>query len=664
MQLFLANQFEFDASESLTDVATRMVLWLGGLLGGTQLGVFGFASLGSLYTRHKMMQRWRVEYFRAILRQDVGWFDINNGQRLAGQMGEAMEHLERAFSVPTYQGLMPLGMIIGAGAISFAVAPVLACITFGTALVVVAPASFVLAHTVQARTRLLADAYATAGGYANEVLGAVRTVASFGLERFAVAKYDATLASAEVVAVRVTRRLAFSMACITSFVFYMCAAASAYALSIFGGAIRSTSFRFAVPQATLTWQGAASNAHVEFCVPYACSWYDPFSLVGSFGYNATQAMRYSWASSVAVGCDEGWAPFFASCASGKYLENVFSSFPPGFLPAGLTPDAFAAAGVASPCEGMDYVKVTVAINTVIFSFLILVMVPTSISAVVKGKASAHTCLRLILRTPPIDALSEAGGRPAHVGGLLELRDVHFAYPASPDVQVCRGYSLSVPAGSSCALCGPSGAGKSTIVSLLQRFYDPQGGSVLLDGVDVKTLNVSWLRAQMGLVSQEPVLFQGTVAENIGHGKEGSTQEEIEAAAKLANAHGFIIDLANGYRTQVGVRGGHLSGGQKQRVAIARALVRRPKVLLLDEATSALDNASEKVVQAALDEIMAKQKRTTITIAHRLSTIRNADKIAVVVKGKVTESGSHDELRGSGGMYAELLAAQQQQHHRR
>ena len=247
-----------------------------------------------------------------------------------------------------------------------------------------------------------------------------------------------------------------------------------------------------------------------------------------------------------------------------------------------------------------------------------------------------------------------------VDGVLEVRDVHFAYPTAASHPILKGFALRVERGTVCALCGPSGSGKSTIISLVERFYDPQRGAVLLDGVDITSLNVKWLRAQLGLVSQEPVLFQGTVEANIRYGKEGATQEEVESAARMANAHGFITsDLADGYRTQVGQGGNKLSGGQKQRVAIARALIRKPSVLLLDEATSALDNESEKVVQAALDEIMAHQKRTTLVIAHRLSTIRDADKIAVVAKGRVVEEGSHEQLlENVHGTYFGLVEAQQ------
>ena len=253
--------------------------------------------------------------------------------------------------------------------------------------------------------------------------------------------------------------------------------------------------------------------------------------------------------------------------------------------------------------------------------------------------------------------SEQGSKPTSPKGEITVKDVRFSYPSRPDFVVCRGYSLSIGAGQTVALCGQSGSGKSTVIQLIERFYDPLSGEVLFDGVDIKTLNVKWLRAQLGYVGQEPVLFNGTVRDNIGYGKPGggATQEEIEEAAKMANAHGFITDsLAEGYETPVGLKGGQLSGGQKQRVAIARAIIRRPAVLLLDEATSALDNESERIVQAALDGLMSKQKRTTVVIAHRLSTIRNADKIAVVDKGVVAEHGTHDELLAKRGLYANLV----------
>ena len=215
--------------------------------------------------------------------------------------------------------------------------------------------------------------------------------------------------------------------------------------------------------------------------------------------------------------------------------------------------------------------------------------------------------------------------PTKVWGEVELRDVVFAYPAAPTLTVCRGLSIRISAGEAVAFCGPSGSGKSTIIQLLERFYDPQSGVVSLDGIDLKSINVRWLRQQIGLVAQEPILFIGSVSENISYGKEGASQEEVELAATSANAHGFICEaFPDGYATQVGMGGQKLSGGQKQRIAIARAMIKQPALLLLDEATSALDSHSEQAVQQALNRIVAQHKRTTITIAHRLSTIKESD----------------------------------------
>jgi len=273
--------------------------------------------------------------------------------------------------------------------------------------------------------------------------------------------------------------------------------------------------------------------------------------------------------------------------------------------------------------------------------------------------ATRTAIRLFALfdlSPAIDASSNDGLTPAACRGDIEAIDIVFAYPTAPDHIICNGFSLKIPAGKTMALCGASGSGKSTLIQLLERFYDPLSGCVTLDGVDIKTLNVRWLRAQLGLVGQEPVLFQGTVAQNIAYGKSTpATQAEIEKAAKAANAHDFITtNLQNGYNTEVGLKGGRLSGGQKQRVAIARALIKNPAILLLDEATSALDNHSEAVVQTALDGVMATQKLTTIVIAHRLSTIRNADGIAVLCEGKVLELGTHEELLVLQGLYASLV----------
>lgn len=206
-----------------------------------------------------------------------------------------------------------------------------------------------------------------------------------------------------------------------------------------------------------------------------------------------------------------------------------------------------------------------------------------------------------------------------------------------------------------ALVGESGSGKSTVIALIERFYDPDSGHVLLDNIELPKFKLSWLRQQMGLVSQEPVLFNETIRTNIAYGKQGgATEEEIIAATEASNAHNFISALPHGYETNVGERGVQLSGGQKQRIAIARAVLKNPKILLLDEATSALDAESERVVQDALERVMVN--RTTVVVAHRLTTIKNADIIAVVKNGVIAEQGSHDALmKITDGAYASLVA---------
>uniref|UniRef100_A0A674AW22 ATP-binding cassette sub-family B member 5 n=1 Tax=Salmo trutta TaxID=8032 RepID=A0A674AW22_SALTR len=275
----------------------------------------------------------------------------------------------------------------------------------------------------------------------------------------------------------------------------------------------------------------------------------------------------------------------------------------------------------------------------------------------KAKAAAGRILGLLEKKPEIDIYSEEGEKPTDFVGDIEFRGIHFAYPTRQNVRVLQGLSVSVGPGQTLALVGESGCGKSTSIQLLERFYSPAEGQVLVDGLDTKTLNLSWLRSQLGLVSQEPILFDCSISENIQYGDNSRevSQDEIEEAAKNANIHDFIMGLPEKYNTRVGDKGTQMSGGQKQRIAIARALVRQPKVLLLDEATSALDTESEKIVQQALDA--ARQGRTCIVIAHRLSTIQNADQIAVIQYGQVTEQGTHTDLMAKGGAYCALVNAQ-------
>ena len=284
---------------------------------------------------------------------------------------------------------------------------------------------------------------------------------------------------------------------------------------------------------------------------------------------------------------------------------------------------------------------------------------TALGSIGKGRQAAYIIHSVIDRVPVIDSSSTDGAKPSSCSGAFELCNVHFAYPSRPDLPIFKGYNLKISPGQTVALVGESGGGKSTVISLLERFYDPVKGKVMLDGIDIRDLNVQWLRDQIGLVSQEPVLFATTIMENIRYGKPGALDDEVYEAARMANAHTFITGFTEGYATDVGERGVQLSGGQKQRVAIARAIIKDPQILLLDEATSALDSESESVVQVALDTLLKAKKRTTVIVAHRLSTIRNADSIAVIYDGAIVEQGTHGELMAIGdGNYRRLALRQQ------
>uniref|UniRef100_A0A669QCF3 Bile salt export pump n=1 Tax=Phasianus colchicus TaxID=9054 RepID=A0A669QCF3_PHACC len=299
-----------------------------------------------------------------------------------------------------------------------------------------------------------------------------------------------------------------------------------------------------------------------------------------------------------------------------------------------------------------------------YSFVVISAIVTSGTALgrassytpnyAKAKTSAARLFQLIDRLPKISVYSKKGEKWDDFKGSIEFLNCKFTYPSRPDIQVLKGLSVAVKPGQTLAFVGSSGCGKSTSVQLLERFYDPEKGSVLIDGHDTKKVNVQFLRSKIGVVSQEPVLFDCSIADNIKYGSntKDTTMEKVIEAAKKAQLHDFVMSLPEKYETNVGAQGSQLSRGQKQRIAIARAIIRDPKILLLDEATSALDTESEKTVQAALDK--AREGRTCIVIAHRLSTIENADIIAVMSQGIIIERGTHDELMAMEGAYYKLV----------
>lgn len=282
----------------------------------------------------------------------------------------------------------------------------------------------------------------------------------------------------------------------------------------------------------------------------------------------------------------------------------------------------------------------------------------NIKCISEACIAAHSIIQMTERVPAIDSDDKNGQVLDKVCGEIVFKNVEFVYPSRPHTKIFHNLCLTVPGSQTVALVGSSGSGKSTVIALLERFYNPVAGEIMVDGINIKNLQLKWWRNQIGLVSQEPALFATSIKENIMFGKQGSSIEDVVAAAVASNAHNFISQLPEGYDTQVGEGGVQMSGGQKQRIAIARALIRNPPILLLDEATSALDAESEKIIQHALDQ--ASMGRTTLLVAHRLSTIQNANLISVVHGGQIIESGPHEELiNKSKGAYRTLWNMQQQ-----
>ncbi|KAF0917205.1 hypothetical protein E2562_017110 [Oryza meyeriana var. granulata] len=494
-------------------------------------------------TGERQAARIRALYLKAILRQDIAFFDkeMNTGQVVERMSGDAFL-IQDAIGEKAGKCIQLLSTFFGGFIIAFVRGWLLALVMLSS-IPPVAVAGAIMSRLMAKLTTHMQAKYSDAGTVVEQTIGAIRTVVAFNGEKKAINTYNMFIKKA---------------------------------------------YESALQQGVINGLGLGSIISVFFSSYGLAVWYGS-RLIVKQGYN------------------------------GGVVINV--------------------------------------IMAIMISAMSLGHATSSITALAGGQGAAYRLFTAIERQPDIDACCTTGIIFEDVKGDVELKDVYFSYPTRPEHLVFDGFSLQVPSGTRMALVGESGSGKSTVISLMERFYDPQSGEVLIDGIDIRRINLGWIRTKIGLVSQEPVLFAGTIRENITYGKEDPTIEEINRAIELANAAKFIDKLPNGLETMVGERGIQLSGGQKQRIAIARVIIKNPRILLLDEATSALDMESERAVQEALNKVMLE--RTTIIVAHRLSTVKNADMISVLQHGKLLEQGSHEELmKKPEGAYSQLINLQE------
>ncbi|KAL9304777.1 unnamed protein product [Arabidopsis thaliana] len=535
---FGKNQNNKDIVDVVSKVCLKFVYLGLGTLGAAFLQVACW-----MITGERQAARIRSTYLKTILRQDIGFFDVEtNTGEVVGRMSGDTVLIQDAMGEKVGKFIQLVSTFVGGFVLAFIKGWLLTLVML-TSIPLLAMAGAAMALIVTRASSRGQAAYAKAATVVEQTIGSIRTVASFTGEKQAINSYKKFITSAYKSSIQQGFSTGLGLG-VMFFVFF-----SSYALAIwFGG-----------------------------------------KMILEKGY------------------------------TGGAVINVIIIVVAGSMSLGQT----------SPC----------------------------VTAFAAGQAAAYKMFETIKRKPLIDAYDVNGKVLEDIRGDIELKDVHFSYPARPDEEIFDGFSLFIPSGATAALVGESGSGKSTVISLIERFYDPKSGAVLIDGVNLKEFQLKWIRSKIGLVSQEPVLFSSSIMENIAYGKENATVEEIKAATELANAAKFIDKLPQGLDTMVGEHGTQLSGGQKQRIAIARAILKDPRILLLDEATSALDAESERVVQEALDRVMVN--RTTVIVAHRLSTVRNADMIAVIHRGKMVEKGSHSELlKVSEGAYSQLIRLQE------
>ncbi|XP_070583540.1 ATP-dependent translocase ABCB1 [Erythrolamprus reginae] len=528
-----------NATQSLEEQMTSYAYWYSAIGAGVLVSSYVYIACWTL-AAGRQIKRIREQFFHAIMRQEIGWFDVNDAGQLNTRLIDDVCKINEGIGDKIGMLIQGISAFLTGFIVGFTKGWKLTLVILAVSPVLGLSAAF-WAKILSAFTNQELAAYAKAGSVAEEVLGSIRTVIAFGGQKKEIERYQKNLEDAKNIGIRKAMSTSISLGVAFLFIY------ASYALAF--------------------WYGT--------------------TLIIYEGYNIGGVLTV----------------FFA------VLIGAFSI------------------GQVSP----------------------------NLSAFATARGAAYAIYNIIDSEPQIDIYSESGFKPDKITGNLNFQDVYFNYPARPDVKILKGLNLQINNGQTVALVGSSGCGKSTTVQLIQRFYDPLEGMITIDGQNIKTLNLRYLREIIGVVNQEPVLFATSIAENIRHGRENVTMEEMEKAAKEANAYDFIMNLPDKFETVVGERGAQLSGGQKQRIAIARALVRNPKILLLDEATSALDTESEAIVQAALDKV--REGRTTIIIAHRLSTVRNADLIVAFEDGIIREQGTHNELMKSKGVYFKLVNMQ-------